>query len=58
MSFLDKKYGSEILLKENPNVSEEYMDEDSTIKFDKRIAHNSSCKPSEAMDEALELIDQ
>ena len=58
VSFLDKKHGSDILLKDKPNVSDDYLDEDS-IKFEKRaVHHNTSHKPSSEamMEEALEMM--
>ena len=56
VSFLDKKHGSSKVLKDDTNLTENYMDDDS-IKFDNKITNRTSCQPSVAMDEALDMIE-
>ena len=56
VSFLDKKHGSDKVLKDSVNMNEQFLDEDS-IKFDHKINIKTSCQPSVAMDEALDMIE-
>ena len=57
VSFLDKKHGSDKVLKNSEaNMTEAYLNEDS-IKFDNKITNKTSCQPSVAMDEALDMIE-
>ena len=56
VSFLDKKHGSDKVLKDSVNMNEQFLDEDS-LKFDQKINIKTSCQPSVAMDEALDMIE-